>query len=138
MSGSFTAEEIQGACAMIHFKRFDIIRADQAFILFKAKLLRPNFISIPSPEFGGTPLELVCVKFTTRGRKLADKMEKSFKAQFEELGLDKDPYLSMGPNDDHMYLMHERRFMRENESDNQQKLVDCYAIGADLVSTFQC
>lgn len=46
MSGSLTKEELQGICDFIHFKRFDILRADQAYILFKAKMIQANVVTI--------------------------------------------------------------------------------------------
>lgn len=137
MQDKFDEETLESISAIVRFKRFDIMRFDHAMWWFGKNDIQSKIITIPPPNISGTPVELVTIRLTNRGRKIASFIEKTNRAEVQKYGLDQDPYLSIDPDDEHLYLMHERRFWREDEGDNPQKLVDCYAMGPEVTSWFK-
>jgi len=116
--------------SLMMFAEWNVIPSSMAAILVEEKLLRHVEIQPPHPSMPVSDIYAVgCVRLTPRGRKIAKKVRLQFiMANREEnvQGFGQDPYLTDNGQDGTRYVMHEKRFRKEFEEGDIEKLALLY------------
>ena len=122
----FEEDEFEGLFALVQFLRHDVMRADLAYAWLGQGMLQISRDKLEPGALGEDSWGVVCIRFTTVGRKLAKKLMKLFVANPDEFQALEDPFLDekAGPRD--TFLMHDRRFRSEIESWDFKTLLDRY------------
>ena len=118
--------------ALLKFMRHDVMRSDLAYAWLAKGVLQPVPDKLEDPDSGEESWGALCIRFTTAGRKLAQKLKKQLRISAKDFESLEDPFKDSNCDPRDRFLMHDRRFRDEILSDSFREIALRYDKNMDF------